>query len=136
MERENVTLLVNGQNAFPEIIRCIESARASVEINMFIWRDDQIGNRMAEAVLKAADGGAKVHISVDRYGVVLEKCEESKKSFFHKKQTFIEAAKIRLLELLYPDNSRPGKVIDEYSEIFVETEYLTNALLALSKLST
>ena len=116
---ENITLLVNGQNAFPEIIRCVENAKSSIEINMFIWRDDSIGNDMAKAVLAAADRGVKVFISVDRYGVVLEKCEESKKSFFHKKQTFTEAAKIRLLELLYPDNSRPGKVIDEYSEIYV-----------------
>ena len=82
--KENMTLLVNGENAFPEIIRCVEGAKKSVAINMFIWRDDRIGNRMAEAVLNAADRGVKVQISVDRYGVVLEKCEESKGSFFHK----------------------------------------------------
>ncbi|MBR5020740.1 MAG: hypothetical protein IKY17_03840, partial [Oscillospiraceae bacterium] len=69
MAHENMTLLVNGQRAFPEIIRCIEEAASSVEINMFIWRDDRIGNRMAQAVLTAADRGAKVYISVDRYGV-------------------------------------------------------------------
>ena len=83
MEKETMTLLVNGKNAFPEIIRCIENAQISIEINMFIWRDDEIGNRMANAVLSAADRGVKVCISVDRYGVVLEKSEESKKSFFH-----------------------------------------------------
>ena len=75
--KKNITLLVNGKAAFPEIIRCIKNAKTSVEINMFIWRDDKIGNQMAEAVLNAADGGVKVYISVDRYGVVLEKCEES-----------------------------------------------------------
>ena len=70
MINETMTLLVNGEKAFPEIIRCIENAATSVEINMFIWRDDSIGNRMAEAVLRAADNGAQVYISVDRYGVV------------------------------------------------------------------
>lgn len=85
---------------------------------MFIWRDDKIGNQMAEAVLNAADGGVKVYISVDRYGVVLEKCEESKKSFFHKKISLIEKIKINTLKLLYPKNSRPGRVKDEHTEIY------------------
>ena len=62
---EDFTLLVDGNNAFPEIIRCIENARRSVYINMFIWRDDAIGNRMAQAVLTAADKGARVYISVN-----------------------------------------------------------------------
>ena len=115
---ENITLLVNGERAFTEIIRCIENAKASIEINMFIWRDDVIGNKVAQAVLTAADRGAKVRISIDRYGVVLEKCEESKKSFFHKKQTFAEKAKIKALELFYPENSRPGTVADEYTTLY------------------
>ena len=118
MKKENITLLVNGNNAFPEIIHCIENAQTSVEINMFIWRDDEIGNKMAQAVLIAADRGAKVHISVDRYGVVLEKCEEGKKSFFHKKQSFSEKAKIRALELFYPENGCAGNVKDAYSGIY------------------
>ena len=115
---EHMTLLVNGAQAFPEIIRCIEAARKSVAINMFIWRDDVIGNRMAEAVLHAADQGVNVHISIDRYGVVLEKCEESKRSFFHKRQSLPEQIKIRGLELFYPRNGRPGRVKDEYTPLY------------------
>ena len=118
MKDKTKKLLVGGSQAFPEIIRCIEEAKTSVEINMFIWRDDRIGNRMAQAVLAAADRGAQVYISVDRYGVVLEKCEEAKKSFFHKKQTFTEVLKSRLLELFYPENTVPGTVRDEYTELY------------------
>ena len=118
MNHENLTLLVDGRQAFPEIIRCIEHAKHSVEINMFIWRDDRIGNRVAQAVLTAADNGAKVHISVDRYGVVLEKCEEARRSFFHKKQTTAELAKVRLLELLYPETCGTGMDDDECSALY------------------
>ena len=118
MAHENMTLLVDGRRAFPEIIRCIEAAETSVEINMFIWRDDRIGNRMAQAVLTAADRGAQVHISVDRYGVVLEKCEECKRSFFHKRQTLTEKMKSRLLEAIYPDIAEPGAVKDERTHIY------------------
>ena len=109
---ENRKLLINGEAAFPEIIRCIENAKRSVAINMFIWRDDVIGNRMAEAVLKAADKGVSVYISIDRYGVVLEKCEECKRSFFHKQQSLPEKMKICALGQVYPQNGRPGKVKD------------------------
>ncbi len=118
MGKDTITLLVNGQAAFPEIIQCIEQSKASVEINMFIWRDDNIGSRMAEAVLNAAERGVKVFISVDRYGVVLEKCEECKKSFFHKSQSLIEKAKIKILQCMYPENGRPGAVKDELTELY------------------
>ena len=118
MNHETMTLLVNGSQAFPEIIRCIEAAQASVQINMFIWRDDRIGNRMAQAVLAAADRGAQVSISVDRYGVVLEKCEEAGKSFFHKEQTLMETLKSRMLALFYPENTVPGTVRDEYTALY------------------
>ena len=66
--------------------------------NMFIWRDDRIGNRIAKAILTAADRGVKVYLSVDRYGVVLEKSEECKRSFFHKTQSLSEKPKISILK--------------------------------------
>ena len=111
-------LLVDGKNAFPEIIKCIENAKHSVRINMFIWRDDEIGNRVAGAVLRAAERGARVYISVDRYGVVLEKAEESKKSFFHKEQTLVEKIKTKSLELIYPMENAPKRAKDEITELY------------------
>ena len=112
------TLLVDGKAAFPEILRCIDAAQKSIGINMFIWRDDAIGNRIAEAVLAAADRGVQVDISVDRYGVVLEKAEEVKMSFFHKKQTLTEKVKTAVLELLYPMPGAPRRAKDEETELY------------------
>ena len=117
---DDFTLLVDGKEAFPEIIRCINAAKRHIEINMFIWRDDKIGNEIAKAVLDAANRGVEVEISVDRYGVVLEKAEENKKSFFHKDQWFIEKAKSRVLDLVYPSNSLVKNTKDEYSELYNE----------------
>ena len=79
----NSTLLVDGSAAFDEILRCIDAAEKSIMINMFIWRDDTIGNRLGRAILHAADRGVRITISVDRVGMVLELCEESERSFFH-----------------------------------------------------
>ena len=112
------TLLVDGAAAFPELLACIAGARRSILINMFIWRDDVIGNEMASAILAAAERGVDVTISIDRYGVVLEKSEECKKSFFHKKQTFFERFKSTVLYLLYSRKGTPRRARDEESELY------------------
>ena len=130
MKKDTITLLVNGETAFPEIIRCIECAKSSVEINMFIWRDDRIGNRIANAILTAADQGVKVYLSVDRYGVVLEKSEEYQRSFFHKTQSLSEKAKISILKLMYPKNSRRGYIKDEYTEIYTRVTEHPNIVVS------
>ena len=98
------TLLVDGAAAFEEILRCIDNARSSVSINMFIWREDNIGVRLAGAVLQAAQRGVKVSISVDRVGMILERAEESGRSFFHRKPGAIESFKIAFLRVFYPRN--------------------------------
>lgn len=99
---DSTSLLINGKEAFPEILKCIENAEKSIEINMFIWRGDNIGKTIAQAVLNAAERGVEVFISVDRYGLVLEKCEECSHSFFHEKPKFQELVKIKTLEFFYP----------------------------------
>ena len=115
---KDISLLIDGREAFPEILRCIDAAQKSIHINMFIWRDDVIGNRIAQAVLAAAQQGVQVDISVDRYGVVLEKAEESKKSFFHKNQTLTEKIKTAVLETLYPMPGAPKRARDEETELY------------------
>jgi cardiolipin synthase len=94
-------LLTDGKNAFPEILRCMREARESIYINMFIWRNDTIGNQLAEELLYAAQRGIRVHIVKDRYGVILERCEENRKSFFHRKTTLTEQFRIAVLSLFY-----------------------------------
>ncbi len=100
----NVRLLVDGREAFPEIVRRIRAARRSVYVNMFIWRDDEIGNLLAKELLGAAERGVRVTIVKDRYGILCEYAEEGQRSFFHPRPTAAERVKIWALELLYnPD---------------------------------
>ena len=111
-------LLVDGKEAFPSILSEINQAKKDIHINMFIWRDDHIGNEIGKACLEAANRGVKVYISIDRYGVVLEKSEESKKSFFHKKQSIIEKIKIQALKLFYPMKGSSKDTKDLESELY------------------
>jgi cardiolipin synthase len=115
---EDFTLLVDGKNAFPAIIAEIEKAKKSLEINMFIWRDDEIGNRLAECVLQAAERGVGVVWSVDRYGSIFEHTEESKKSFFHKSTSLAEKIKIKSLQFFYPENRTKTPIFDQESELY------------------
>ena len=115
---KDFTLLVDGANAFYEIENCIMQAKKSIHINMFIWRDDDIGNCLASLILSRADNGVKVFISVDRYGVVLEKAEENKLSFFHKEQSLIEKIKITALKTVYPKNNLVKTKKDAYTDIY------------------
>ena len=117
---DNFTLLIDGKNAFNEIINSINNAKKSVKINMFIWRDDNIGNKIALALLNSANRGVNVEISVDRYGVICEKTEECRKSFFHKKQTLIEKFKIWFLTKFYPMKNSLKYQIDEISPLYTE----------------
>ena len=99
--RDTITLLKDGTEAFPQILKCIEAAQHSITINMFIWRGDSIGTRIAQAVLDAADRGVKIDITKDRYGISCEYCEEDQTSLFHPYPTAAEIVVIRTLEYLY-----------------------------------
>ena len=117
---QNSTLLVDGTAAFDEIIRCIDAANSSILINMFIWRNDTIGNRLAHAVLQAAQRGINITISVDRVGMILERCEESEQSFFHEHPRIFELAKINLLRFIYPANHSCNKTVQNNTDILAK----------------
>jgi len=95
-------LLEDGGEAFSAILGRIRKARKSIYINMFIWRDDMIGNLVAKELLKAAKRGVKIKISKDILGSVFEKSEETKKSFFHKEFSWRMWYKHKLIEWFYP----------------------------------
>jgi cardiolipin synthase len=78
-------VLGHGDPAFQHILGRIREARKSVEIRAFLWRDDEAGNLLGEAVLQAADRGARVTIHKDRIAAVYEYTGGNKQSFFHKR---------------------------------------------------
>ncbi|MDB4955251.1 MAG: phospholipase D/Transphosphatidylase [Myxococcales bacterium] len=78
-------VLGSGDVAFQAILERIRSAKKSVEIRAFLWRDDEAGNMLGEAVLAAADRGAEVIIHKDRIAAVYEYTGGNKQSFFHKR---------------------------------------------------
>jgi cardiolipin synthase len=113
MEKNDIKLLANGERAFPRILECISEATSTITINMFIWRDDVIGNEMAEAVLAAAERGVKIKIVKDKQGEVFEKSEETKQSFFHKRFNLWSSFKAKAFDIMYPSEKKAKSAIQQ-----------------------
>jgi cardiolipin synthase len=82
---DNPRVSGSGDQAFRRILERIASARRSVEIRAFLWRDDEAGNQLGEAVLAAAERGVQVTIHKDRIAAAYEYAGGNKQSFFHKR---------------------------------------------------
>ena len=68
---EPIRLLTDPSNAdgaaltFDTLEEHIRCAEFSIEIFMFVWRNDEIGNRLGQAVLDAAERGVAIKIFKD-----------------------------------------------------------------------
>lgn len=96
-----------GYNAFNEIIKDIDQAQSTLLIQMFIWRDDHIGNRLLKHVQQALDRGVKVTILKDAFGSIFEKAEENKQSMFHKPHDRKLKCLTRIIDIGYHDKRKP-----------------------------
>jgi cardiolipin synthase len=63
-----VTLLVDGPATYAAMSRAIESARANVNLETFIFEDDAAGKRFADLLLRKRAAGVEVNLIVDSIG--------------------------------------------------------------------
>lgn len=94
-------VLGSGDRAFQAIVQRVREAQKSVEIRAFLWRDDEAGNQLGEAVLEAADRGALVTIHKDKIAAVYEYVGGNKQSFFHKRVDAIRGFQAWFLGAVY-----------------------------------
>jgi len=65
-------LLVDGKAAFDEILQAIDSARSSIHVQTYIWKDDDIGQQIVSKLKTAANRGVKVTVRKDALGTAFE----------------------------------------------------------------
>ncbi|HEY4179696.1 MAG TPA: phosphatidylserine/phosphatidylglycerophosphate/cardiolipin synthase family protein [Kofleriaceae bacterium] len=94
-------VLGSGDHAFKQILDRVRNAERTVEIRAFLWRDDEAGNQLGEAVLEAADRGVKVTIHKDKIAAVYEYTGGQKQSFFHKRVDPIRGFQAWFLGMVY-----------------------------------
>lgn len=63
-----VTLLTNGEQKFPEALRALENAQHSIHIQYYIYEDDTIGNQIRDILIRKAKAGVKVRFIYDDFG--------------------------------------------------------------------
>ena len=110
----SLRVLGSGDVAFQAILGRIREANKSVESRAFLWRDDEAGNLLGEAVLQAADRGVQVIIHKDRIAAVYEYTGGNKQSFFHKRVDPIRGLQAWVLGAVY---RAPGSFKQKPNEV-------------------
>jgi cardiolipin synthase A/B len=67
-EGNTIEPLWDGDCAYPAMLRAIDEAKSSVGLSMYIFNNDRIGNRFAEALGRAVARGVEVRVLVDDVG--------------------------------------------------------------------
>lgn len=67
-EGNDVRLLVNGSQYFPDVFEAIRSARREILLETFIIFDDEVGQALKDALLEAAARQVRIEVTVDGYG--------------------------------------------------------------------
>jgi cardiolipin synthase len=67
-EHNAVTLLHNGDEAYPQMIAAIDAAKASVALSSYLFRADTIGKTFIDALADAQERGVAVRVLIDGIG--------------------------------------------------------------------
>lgn len=65
---DSVKLLIDGIQAYPEMLRCIANARKSVHLETYILRADNTGKHFSKVLIAAARRGVRVRLLYDGVG--------------------------------------------------------------------
>lgn len=74
-----VSLFINGENKFPELLKSLEKATSHIHIEYYIYENDTTGNQVAEILIRKAKEGVQVRFMYDDFG-----SHSLGKSFIHK----------------------------------------------------
>ncbi len=63
-----VKLLLNGEEKFPELIECIRNAKHHIHIEYYIYANDKIGSTIIDLLIQKAKEGVEVRFIYDDFG--------------------------------------------------------------------
>lgn len=70
IQADHVELLTDGQQAYPAMLKEIQDATQSVDLETYILADDETGRKFQQALMAAARGGARVRVIYDWIGSI------------------------------------------------------------------
>jgi cardiolipin synthase len=63
-----VKLLLNGENKFPEVLEALKTAKHHIHIEYYIFENDNIGNQIKDVLIQKVKEGVKVRFIYDDFG--------------------------------------------------------------------
>lgn len=100
-----VEILKNGAEIFPEMLQAIARAKETVHLEMYIFRNDEIGRLFADALSKKAYEGISVKLIYDSLGSLTTSSEP----FFSMEQAGVEMFEYHPIVSWYPLGRRLRK---------------------------
>jgi len=97
-----VRLLIDGPQTFDDVFRTVAGARNTINLEMYIFEDDEIGNRLKALLIAKRREGVNIKVIYDSLG-----CISTPKAFF---QQMIDAG-IQVAEF-NPVNLSDGKLLN------------------------
>lgn len=92
-----------AEPTFDLVVEELAKAQESVEIFMYVWRSDEAGNHVGEAVLAAAERGVEIKIIKDIGAIMCEVIEMNRKSFLPRAIPFLKRVIYRLIAPTFPN---------------------------------
>ena len=68
---DEYTVLHNGDETFPAILAAIEGAKSRINFETYVYKDGEIGDRVVEALARAAERGVTVRVLIDPVGSLM-----------------------------------------------------------------
>jgi cardiolipin synthase len=68
LDGNRVVPLVNGEQAYPDMLRAIDRAQRSISLAVYIFQFDEVGRAFADALSRAAARGVEVRVLLDDLG--------------------------------------------------------------------
>ena len=66
--KNEVDLLINGEQKFPEVFKALEAAKHHIHIEYYVFTEDIIGRQIEALLIKKAREGVQVKFMYDDYG--------------------------------------------------------------------
>ncbi|MCX7550651.1 cardiolipin synthase [Xanthomarina sp. F2636L] len=67
-DNNQVTLLLNGEDKFPEVLKCLAEAKDHIHIEYYIFEDDNIGTQIINLLIEKVAQGLEVRFIYDDFG--------------------------------------------------------------------
>jgi cardiolipin synthase A/B len=70
VEGNDVQFLIDGGQAFPPLLDDVRAAKKTIYVSFYIFKDDKLGNELADLLIEKAKAGVEVNLSLDGIGSV------------------------------------------------------------------